>query len=186
MSVRCEICGKEFKNTQGLRGHKTFVHKVPSSSNNSAAPLTTEQQLSKLDERVQKLESITGLKEPSKLDRILGTNKPITEQLEQHTRQFAELTEQLKDVSQQAKLAPSSTEVLNIKKQVTQLSKQVRRHDGWLTTSRLYYILAMQSEHPAFFDDLENLRRQLTKHQPIINWIRKKFNLVEKRRQNLA
>ena len=24
--VSCDICGKEFKNTQGLRGHKNFVH----------------------------------------------------------------------------------------------------------------------------------------------------------------
>ena len=24
--VSCNICGKEFKNTQGLRGHKNFVH----------------------------------------------------------------------------------------------------------------------------------------------------------------
>ena len=24
--VSCDICGKKFKNTQGLRGHKNFVH----------------------------------------------------------------------------------------------------------------------------------------------------------------
>ncbi len=54
MSVTCEICGKEFKNTQGLRGHKT--------------------------------------KEPSSLDRLLGTDKPITEQLERHTRRLTELS----------------------------------------------------------------------------------------------
>lgn len=158
---------------------------MTSSSNKSASPLATEQ-LSKLDERLQRVEKITGLKEPSSLDWILGADKTITEQLEQYTGQLAELSVQLKELSQQVKLATSNTEVLNIKKQVTQLSEQVRRHDNWLTTSRLYYYIVMNSEHPAFFDDLENLRRQLNEHQPIINWISKKFSLVEKRQQNLA
>jgi small-conductance mechanosensitive channel len=181
MSVKCELCGKEFKNTQGRRGHMTFVHHMSSSSSKSATPPATGQPPSTLEERLQKLERITGLKEPSSLDRILGTDEPITEQLEQHTHQLAELSGQLKDLSQQVKLASSSAEVLNMKKQVSQLSEQVRRHDNWLTTSRLYYILTMHSDHPAVFDDLENMRRKLEEHQPIINWVRTKFNLVEKR-----
>ncbi len=180
MSVKCELCGKEFKNTQGRRGHMTFVHQVTSSSSKSAAPLATEQPPSNLEERLQKLESAIGLKESSSLDRILGTDEPITEQLEQHTHQLVELSGQLKNLSQQVKLASSSTEVRDIRRQVTQLIEQIRRHDSWLTTSRLYYILTMHSDHPAFFDDLEDLRRKLTEHQPIINLVRKKFKL-EKR-----
>ena len=44
--VSCDICGKEFKTTQGLRGHKTFVHQLTSFSGKSATPLATEQLLS--------------------------------------------------------------------------------------------------------------------------------------------
>lgn len=86
----------------------------------------------------------------------------------------------------QAQLVFSNTEVRGISQQVTKLSEQVKKHDNWLTPNRLYYILTMKSEHPAFFEDLENLRSQLNEQQPIINWIRKKFNLVEKRQRNLA
>jgi hypothetical protein len=162
MSVKCEICGKEFKNPQGRRGHMTFVHQIPGSSSKSHTPLATEQQLSKLDERLQRVERVTGLKEPDILDRILGTDKPITEQLEQYTRQLAELSVQLKDLSQQVRLAASGTEVLNIKRQLTQLTKQVSRHDKWLTTSPLMLFLSQNSpDCPAFLLELNRLKRRI-------------------------
>jgi DNA repair exonuclease SbcCD ATPase subunit len=94
MSAICEICGREFKTTQGLRGHKTFVHQIISPSE-PPARLATEQHLSKLDDRLQKLESMTGLKEPGALDRLLGTDKPLTEQVSELTDQLNGLAEQL-------------------------------------------------------------------------------------------
>jgi small-conductance mechanosensitive channel len=109
-----------------------------------------------------------------------------TEQLEQYTHQLAELSDQLKNLSQQVKQASSNTEIRGISQQVTKLSEQVKKHDKWFTPDRLLYIIAMHSEHPAFLDDLADLRRQLTEHQLIINWVRKKFNLAEKRQRKLA
>jgi F0F1-type ATP synthase membrane subunit b/b' len=51
--VTCEICGKEFKNTQGLRGHKNFVH----SDRISYTRQPVAQQLSsELEQPVTKLE----------------------------------------------------------------------------------------------------------------------------------
>jgi hypothetical protein len=176
VSVKCEICNREFKNTQGLRGHKTFVHQIHSSSSKSATPLATEQ-LSKLEERLQKVEKITGLKEPGSLDQILGTDKTITEQLEQYTGRLAEFSVQLKELSQQLKLAASSAEVLNIKKQLTQLSEQVRRHDKWLTTSPLMLFLSQNSpDCPAFLLDLNRLKERVDNHQAAINLTRKKLD----------
>lgn len=55
--VKCEICGAEFKNTQGLRGHKTFKHgesKPPALWQTS----TTQQQVSNLSVRLEQVESI--------------------------------------------------------------------------------------------------------------------------------
>ena len=167
--VQCEICGKECKNTQGLRGHMTFVHGQISSSKTPVTRLATECQLSELEARLEQVEEITQL-----------DTERLTEQLERHTRQLTELGGQLRNLSHQVKLASSNTEVRSINKQVAQLSEQVKRHDNWLTTNRLYYFFAMQSEHPAFLDDIADLRRQLTEHQPIINWIKKKWNLTVK------
>lgn len=116
--VSCDICGKEFKTTQGLRGHKNFVHGLTGSSkilpvvrgevvsntqhpvaplatqqplsSNLSTPVTTEQRLSQLEDRFAKLEHITGVRETSELEKLLGiTDTPLTERV-------AQLTEQLK------------------------------------------------------------------------------------------
>ena len=182
MSATCEICGKEFKNTQGLRGHTNFVHGHTGSSKILSAPAATGQRLSKLEASLQKLESITGVKEPNALERLLGTNEPaIIDQLQQHTHQLAELSEQLKNLSQQLKLASSNTEFRNVSRKVAQLSEQVKRHDGWLTPDPVVAIFSKDSyDRPAFLHDLDRLQTRVNDHQGAINWVRKKFNLVKK------
>ena len=54
MVVKCEMCGREFKTTQGLRGHKTFVHQMTSSSKPRATQALEEltRKLELLDERL--------------------------------------------------------------------------------------------------------------------------------------
>ena len=54
MSVTCEICEKEFKTTQGLRGHKTFVHQM-TNTQDPPARLATEQELSIVEEKLKLL-----------------------------------------------------------------------------------------------------------------------------------
>lgn len=84
-------------------------------------------------------------------------------------------------------MASSNTEVLNIKKRLAQLSEQVKRHDRWLTTNPITLFLSQNShDRPAFILDLERLEKQINDHQGYVDRIRKKFNLVEKRQQNLA
>lgn len=180
MSVTCEICGKGFKNTQGLRGHKTFVHQM-TTTHDPPARLATEQELDQLTTRLEKLESITGLKEPSSLDRLLGTDKPITEQLERHTRRLTELSGQLREISQQVKLASSNTEVHKLSRQVAQLNEQVKKHADWLTPNPIALLFGNNSyNRPAFLLDLDRLEAQVRDHQGAINWVRKEFNLVKK------
>ena len=110
--VSCDICGKEFKNTQGLRGHKNFVHKNNAGSvgqsvtqqatqqllsSNSSTPVTTEQRLSQLENSFAKLEHIIGVRESSELEKLPGaTDKPLTEQVDQLTEQLSKVTEQLR------------------------------------------------------------------------------------------
>ncbi|HUU62885.1 MAG TPA: hypothetical protein VMX96_03045 [Dehalococcoidia bacterium] len=110
--VSCDICGKEFKNTQGLRGHKNFVHadtgisigqpvaqqaaQQPLSSN-LGTRVTTEQRLSQLENRFARLEHITGVGETDELEKLLSiTDTPLTGRVAQLTEQLSKLTEQLK------------------------------------------------------------------------------------------
>ncbi len=112
MSVKCEICGKEFKNTQGLRGHKNFVHANTGNgigqsvtqqttqqllSSNSSVQVTAEQRLSQLEDRFTRLEHITVSRETDEMEKILGiTDIPLIQRVAQLTEQLSKLTEQLK------------------------------------------------------------------------------------------
>ncbi len=128
MTVNCEICGKQFKNTQGLRGHKTFVHQM-TTTHDPVTRLATEQELDQLTTRLEKLESITGLKEPSTLDRLLGTDQPITAQLEEHTRELSELHKQVSELAEQLELSRVAKAMLDAyetdhKRQLEQLRNE--------------------------------------------------------------
>ena len=77
--LTCEICGKQVKTAQGLRGHKNFVHDITGSNTEKpVAPLATEQQVIELEDRLQQLEYATGLRE---LVRVRGTlpSEPATQ-----------------------------------------------------------------------------------------------------------
>jgi len=114
--VTCELCGRQFKNTQGLRGHKTFIHGDGSPSNTSAAQAATEQQLSKLEDRLQNLERVTGLRESDLLDSPTDGQLPITEQLGQLTQQLGQLTQQLGQLTQQVNKISEDVEMTQVAK----------------------------------------------------------------------
>jgi hypothetical protein len=81
--VTCEICGREFKNTQGLSGHMRFFHGNGSSSNTPATPVVTEPQSSKLEERLEKLEYATGLRKVSMALSLYGRRRRMLKLLRQ-------------------------------------------------------------------------------------------------------
>jgi len=101
MSVICEICEKEFKNTQGLRGHKTFVHGITgSNTQQSVARLASEQQVRLLEDRLQQLERVTGLRE-SDLDFSLSDTEPLTDRLTniiEHVTKLSDAVSKLSDI----------------------------------------------------------------------------------------
>ncbi len=138
MSPVCKICGKEFKNTQGLRGHMTFVHGQAGSSKILSAPAATEQPVSRLrarlgltpsnaqpttaqqvirlEDRLQKLERVTGLRESDLLDSPTDGQLPITEQLGQLTQQLGQLTQQLGQLTQQVNKISEDVEMTQVAK----------------------------------------------------------------------
>jgi len=109
--VKCEICGKELKSTQGLRGHKYFAHAENESNDsrsvgrpatqqalsvNSEAPAVTQNRLSKLEERLTRLEQATGVRDPSEVEKMLGINQqPLVERVAQQAKRLSELAEKL-------------------------------------------------------------------------------------------
>jgi len=99
MSVICGICGKEFKNTQGLRGHKTFVHGITGSNTQQpVARLASEQQVRLLEDRLQQLERVTGLRE-SDLDFSLSDTEPLTDRLTNITEHVTKLSDAVSKLS---------------------------------------------------------------------------------------
>ena len=95
--VSSDICGKEFENIQGLRGHKNFVHSDKAGSvgqpvahqttqqlvsSKLSTPATTEQRLSQLEDRFTILEHITGVRGTGELENLIGiTDTSLAEQL---------------------------------------------------------------------------------------------------------
>lgn len=92
--VKCELCGKEFRTTQGLRGHKTFVHHLSGGSSLPAATLATEQQLSELSSR---LEQVEGLAEYAneQVEHIPGQMEEFTKKVDELIGQVNEHTSSL-------------------------------------------------------------------------------------------
>jgi len=131
--VKCELCGREFKNTQGLRGHKTFVHGKTSSSNTPATLVVTESGLSKLEGRLEKLEYITGLKESQLLNDTLNTEKPLTEKLAEVTQQLNSLTQQLASL---ASNTASNSDLHKISEQISQFTHQISSYSKWFQPVR--------------------------------------------------
>lgn len=52
MAIKCEICEREFKTTQGRRGHMTFVHQMTNTNVQVAKPVP-EQQTRELEGRIE-------------------------------------------------------------------------------------------------------------------------------------
>ena len=110
--VTCELCGKQVKTAQALRGHKTFIHGITgSNTQQSAAPLATEQQPSKLEERLQKLERVTGLRETEPgdlLNDLLSDTEPLTNKLNNITEQLSKLSNTVSKLAEDMELAKVS------------------------------------------------------------------------------
>jgi len=103
--VTCELCGKQVKTAQALRGHKTFIHGITGSNTQQpVARLASEQQVSKLEDRLQQLEYITGLRE-SDWDDLLSDTKPLTNKLINITEQLSKLSDTVSKLREAVELA---------------------------------------------------------------------------------
>ena len=107
--VKCELCGKEVKTSQALKGHKTWVHGINRNTHRPAA----EQRLSKLEQLLgiagEHSEQPLGTTDTLDLwDLIPSKPKPVAEQVTELTDKLNELTDQvdkqLKELADQLEL----------------------------------------------------------------------------------
>ena len=128
--VTCDLCSKEFKTTQGLKGHKTFKHSNGSSGNGSATNPVAEQELGELLDRLEKLEITIGLTEESNIDGLPdGAGKSLIQQLAQFGEQLSELTQWVDQLGEQLEHTRANNEMVDSLKveyneQLEQLSRK--------------------------------------------------------------
>ena len=124
MSAVCDICGKEFKNTQGLRGHKTFVHGLYANHDKPVAELTFRQRIDENRSPVKsEKNSISDYK--CRLDKL--ENEAIS-----NTWLLTELRRTMRAMQNQLALMATCSETNRIATIVKTLGKQLEKHDHWL------------------------------------------------------
>jgi len=135
--VSCDICGKEFKNTQGLRGHKTFVHRNGSPNSAPVTRVASEQQVSLLEDRLQQLERVTGLRE-SDLDFSLSDTEPLTDRLTNITEQVTKLSDTVSKLSEEVELSKVTRDVESeeFSKRLTDLREAHNRQSAVINEHR--------------------------------------------------
>ncbi len=135
--VACDICDKEFKNTQGLRGHKTFVHRNGSPNSAPVTRVASEQQVSLLEDRLQQLERVTGLRE-SDLDFSLSDTEPLTDRLTNITEQVTKLSATVNKLSEEVELSKVTWDVESeeFSKRLTDLREAHNRQSAIINEHR--------------------------------------------------
>ncbi len=112
MSIKCDICGKEFKTTQGRRGHMTFAHGDHNSNlEDSVTRPAVEQQLTILKDQVEQLAS-----KVSMIDELL---KRIKKQ--------DDILDQVQLLIYRNRDTYSGTEYKNILEKISKLDEELKR-----------------------------------------------------------
>ncbi len=121
--IQCELCGKVMRTTQGLRGHKTFIHGLYANHDKPAAELTFRQRIDENRSPVKsEKNSISEYKD--RLDKL--ENEAIS-----NTELLAELRRTVRALQNQLALMATRSEINQIATTVEIIGKRLEEHDQW-------------------------------------------------------
>ncbi len=122
--VQCELCGKVVRTTQGLRGHKTFIHGLRANHDKPAAELTFRQRIDENRSPVKSEKNSTS-EFRDRLEKL--ENKVIS-----NTELLTGLRWAVSELQNQLALVATRSETNRIATIVKTLGKQLEKHDHWL------------------------------------------------------
>ena len=121
--IQCELCGKAMRTTQGLRGHKTFVHALHANRDKRAAELTFRQRIDENRSPVKFERNSTS----EYKDRL---NK-LESEFVSNTKLLTELRRTVSELQNKLALMATDSEINRIATKVELLSKRLDEHDRW-------------------------------------------------------
>ena len=162
--VICELCGKEFRTTQGLRGHKTFKHGIRADHGRLAVLLD---RFVRTDETKSELES-----DNSRLTESEDELGNIVSRVTKIEYTILELEKTLERLGKYMALLATQNETSHLASRVKLIKEQVEKHDRWLNPHGLHEVVIGLTGGP-----IADLERSLGSHRFSNNLAGNKFRL---------
>ena len=153
--IQCELCGKTMRTTQGLRGHKTFVHGLYANHDKPAAELTFRQ---RIDENRSLVKS-----ESSSISDYRDRLNKLKSEVVSNTELLTELRRTVRAMQNQLALKATASEINLIATKVELLSKRLDEHDRWFNPHDIDEIILRLSGGP-----IADLEKRLDNLQLVI------------------
>ena len=131
--IQCELCGKVMRTTQGLRGHKTFIHGLYANHDNPAAELTFRQ---RIDENRSLVKS-----ERNSTNEFRDRLEKLENKVFSNTELLTEVRRTVSELQNQLALVATRSETNRIATKVELLSKGVEKHERWLNPESIDEVL---------------------------------------------
>ncbi len=138
--IQCELCGKGMRTTQGLRGHKTFIHGLYANHDNPAAELTFRQ---RIDENRSLVKS-----ESSSISDYRDRLNKLKSEVVSNTELLTELRRTVRTLQNRLAVMDTRSETNRIATKVELLSKRLDEHDRWFNPHDIDEIILRLSGGP--------------------------------------
>ena len=162
--IKCELCGKVMRTTQGLRGHKTFVHDLHSNQGKKVVMLTDDQWENETSTTVE-YEGNSSSELRDRLDElennVISNNELLTE-----------LRRVVSDMRSDLALMATRFQLRRIATTVEMLGKRLETHDRWSNPQDIHEVIRSLPDGP-----ITSLDKRPSSFHPNIQPKDKRFKL---------